>query len=107
MESQVASTKRGTGPPEVRRDELALAAYREIARGGYEGLRTREVAKAVGVNIATLHYSFPSKEDLIRAVIGQAMSRFQTTLAASGSAADRLRAHFQGLRRLSRHEPDL
>ena len=94
-------------PPEARREELALAAYREIARAGFEGLRTRDVANSVGVNIATLHYYFPSKEDLIRAVIGHAMSRFQTTLAASGVAADRLRAHFQGLRRLSREEPEL
>jgi AcrR family transcriptional regulator len=107
MESQVAKAKRGTGPPEARREELALAAYGEIARNGFEGLRTREVAKAVGVNIATLHYYFPSKEDLIRAVIGHAMSRFQTTLAATGSAANRLREHFHGLRRLSRHEPEL
>lgn len=99
--------KRETSPPEARREELARAAYREIAKSGFEGLRTREVANAVGVNIATLHYYFPSKEDLIRAVIGQAVARFQTTLAASGSAAERLRAHFQGLRRLLRQEPEL
>jgi AcrR family transcriptional regulator len=103
----VAKAKQETGPPEARREELARAAYREIARSGFEGLRTREVASAVGVNIATLHYYFPSKEDLIRAVIGQAVARFQTTLAATGSAADRLRAHFAGLRRLSRQEPEL
>ena len=30
-----------------------LAAYREIAERGFEGLRTREVAAEVGVNIAT------------------------------------------------------
>ena len=101
------NAKRDTGPPEARREELARAAYREIAKNGFEGLRTREVASAVGVNIATLHYYFPSKEDLIRAVIGQAVARFQSTLSASGSAAERLRAHFQGLRRLSRQEPEL
>lgn len=103
----MAKAKRETGPPEARREELATAAYGEIARNGFEGLRTREVANAVGVNIATLHYYFPSKEDLIRAVIGRAMSRFQTTLAAEGSAAERLRAHFQGLRHLARREPEL
>ena len=101
-----AASKR-TRPTDSRREELALAAYREIASGGFEGLRTRDVANAVGVNIATLHYYFPSKEDLIRSVIGQAMARFQTTLSASGSAVDRLRAHFAGLRRLSRQEPEL
>ena len=103
----VRTTTAARHPREPRRDELVLATYREIADNGFEGLRTREVAKAVGVNIATLHYYFPSKEDLIRAVIGHAMSRFQSTLAAGGGAAERLRAHFQGLRRLSRDEPQL
>ena len=93
--------------PEARRDELVLAAYREIAENGFEGLRTREVAGAVGVNVATLHYYFPSKEDLIKAVVGHAMSRFQSTLAAEGTAIDRLRGHFSGLRRLAREEPQL
>lgn len=99
-----------TTPPDAeagRRHELVRAAYREIAENGFEGLRTREIAKAVGVNIATLHYYFPSKEDLIRSVIGHAMSRFQSSLAAEGTAAQRLRAHLQGLRKLSRHEPQL
>src|SRR2546423_1774485 len=82
-------------------------AYDEIAKRGFEGLRTREVAGAVGVNIATLHYYFPSKEDLIRGVVGHAMSRFQSTLSAGGTPAERLRAHFRGLRRLSRDEPEL
>jgi AcrR family transcriptional regulator len=90
-----------------RRPELVRAAYELIATRGFEGLRTREVAGAAGVNIATLHYYFPSKEDLIKGVVGYAMSRFQTTLSSSGSAVQRLRAHIQGLRRLSRDEPEL
>ena len=90
-----------------RRTELVTAAYRVIAERGFEGLRTREVAGAAGVNIATLHYYFPSKEDLIKGVVGYAMSRFQTTLSSNGSAIQRLRAHIQGLRRLSREEPEL
>jgi AcrR family transcriptional regulator len=92
---------------EPRKEELVEAAYREIAANGFEGLRTREVAGAVGVNVATLHYYFPSKEDLIKAVVGHAMSRFQSTLAAEGTAIERLRGHFAGLRRLARDEPEL
>jgi TetR/AcrR family transcriptional repressor of nem operon len=93
--------------PEARRDELVSAAYREIADNGFEGLRTREVAGAVGVNVATLHYYFPTKEDLIKAVVGHAMTRFQSTLASEGSAMERLRGHFRGLRRLAHDEPEL
>ena len=93
--------------PAGRRTELVRAAYEVIAARGFEGLRTREVAGAAGVNIATLHYYFHSKEDLIKGVVGYAMSRFQTTLSSRGSAIQRLRAHIQGLRRLSRDEPEL
>src|SRR2546421_11887604 len=48
-----------------RRRSLVLAAYDLIAEEGFEGLRTRDVAMRAGVNIATLHYYFASKEDLI------------------------------------------
>ena len=98
---------RTTPAPEPRRDELVDAAYREIAEHGFEGLRTREVAGAVGVNVATLHYYFPTKEDLIRSVVGHVMSRFQTTFPQQGTAMERLRLHFRGLRRLAHDEPEV
>lgn len=99
--------RRAEPPAESRRDELVLAAYRELAQRGFEGLRTREIAAAVGVNIATLHYYFPHKQDLVRSVVGHAMTRFRSTLSPEGAPADRLHAHFEGLRRLSREEPEL
>ena len=92
---------------EPRKDALVAAAYKVLATRGFEGLRTREVAAMVGVNIATLHYYFPRKEDLIRGVVGYAMGRFRGTLGGAGSAEDQLRAHFRGLRRLARDEPGL
>jgi AcrR family transcriptional regulator len=92
---------------EPRKDALVAAAFKVLATRGFEGLRTREVAAAVGVNIATLHYYFPHKEDLIRGVVTHAMGRFRGTLGGAGSAEDQLRAHFRGLRRLSRDEPEL
>jgi AcrR family transcriptional regulator len=84
-----------------------LAAYREIAEHGFEGLRTREVAKEVGVNIATLHYYFPTKESLIRAVLDHAMSRFRTTLEPHGSATDQVRNYLRATRGLLIEEPEL
>ncbi|TMG42173.1 MAG: helix-turn-helix transcriptional regulator, partial [Chloroflexi bacterium] len=50
---------------EDRHEALVQAAFNQIAERGFEGLRTREVAAEVGVNIATLHYYFPTKEALI------------------------------------------
>ena len=93
--------------PEKRRQELVLAAYREIAAHGFEGLRTREVAGEVGVNIATLHYYFPTKESLIQAVLDHAMSRFRTTLAPHGSTSDQLRNYLRATRKLMLDEPEL
>ena len=92
---------------EKRRRELVLAAYRQIAEGGFEGLRTREVAAEVGVNIATLHYYFPTKESLIRAVLDHAMNRFRSTLAPHGSPSEQLRNYLRSVRTLLVEEPEL
>src|SRR3979411_3362779 len=89
-----------------RRDELVLAAFNLIAERGFEGLRTRDVADAVGVNIATLHYYFPTKESLIRGVVEHAMGRFRSTLAPHGSPAGQLRNHLRAVRKLLRDEPE-
>ncbi len=92
---------------EDRRQELVLAAFNQIATRGFEGLRTREVAAEVGLNIATLHYYFPTKEALIRGVVDEAMRRFRSTLEPHGSPADQLRNHFRAVRQLLRTDPKL
>jgi AcrR family transcriptional regulator len=90
-----------------RQEALVLAAYEILAERGFEGLRTRDVAAKVGINIATLHYYYPTKENLIRGVVGYAMGRFRTTLQPAGSPGEQLRAHFAGIRRLARTEPQV
>ena len=59
-----------TAHGEAQRRALVRAAYDLIAEDGLEGLRTRKVADRAKVNVATLHYYFKSKEDLIRGVVG-------------------------------------
>lgn len=98
---------KATPEAEPRREALVLAAYRRLAEAGFEGLRTRDVAAEVGVNIATLHYYFPSKEALIRGVVGHAMGRFRTAFAPGSKPGEQLAAQFQGIRRLARNEPEL
>src|SRR5438093_979968 len=68
-----------------RQEELVAAAYGLVATRGFEGLRTRDVAGAVGLNVATLHYYYPTKEALIRGVVGHAMGRFRSTWSPAGS----------------------
>ncbi len=92
---------------EDRQEALVRAAFNQIAERGFEGLRTREVAAGVGLNIATLHYYFPTKEALIRGVVAHAMDRFRSTLAPHGSPADQLRNHLRAVRKLLRDEPEV
>jgi AcrR family transcriptional regulator len=92
---------------EKRRQELVLAAFHQIAERGFEGLRTRDVAGEAGVNIATLHYYFPTKEALIRGVLEHAMGRFRSTLAPHGSPHDQLRNHLRAVRKLLQDEPQV
>jgi TetR/AcrR family transcriptional repressor of nem operon len=90
-----------------RRRALVVAAYRRIANDGFEGLRTRDVAADVGVNIATLHYYFPTKEALIRGVIGYAMQRFTATMPGDGSPVEQLRGHLHALATLLKTDQEL
>ena len=105
MKSAAVRSMRRHG--EDRRHALVAAAFGQIAERGFEGLRTREVAAEAGVNIATLHYYFPTKEALIRGVVQYAMSRFRSTLAPHGSPDDQLANHLKAVRALLRKEPEV
>lgn len=59
-----------------RRTAIAHAARDLIVEKGVEGLRTRDIADRVGINIATLHYHVPSKEALIGLVAASLRSEF-------------------------------
>jgi AcrR family transcriptional regulator len=105
--SPVARRRYVSVPRGQKRDALVLAAYNQLAEKGFEGLHTREVAARLHVNVATLHYYFPTKEALIRGVVEHAMQRFRSTLEPHGSPADQLRNHLRAVRKLLRSEPAL
>jgi AcrR family transcriptional regulator len=88
---------------------LLQTAFDVIAEVGFEGLRTRAVAARAGVNIATLHYYFPSKQDLVEGLAQFIGARFVAIHgprpAPSGNAAlDRLRQEFSDGRHYFKHE---
>jgi AcrR family transcriptional regulator len=62
--SEIAQTKSRESTSD-RRAAIAAAARALIVEKGFEGLRTRDIADRVGINIATLHYHVPTKEALI------------------------------------------
>ncbi|HEX2618969.1 MAG TPA: TetR/AcrR family transcriptional regulator [Phototrophicaceae bacterium] len=72
------STRPAVPVRDQRRHDLTTAAYALIAERGFEGLRVRDVAAQAGVNIATLHYYFPTKENLIGGVVDHLIHQFLT-----------------------------
>src|SRR5215469_10150050 len=95
-----------------RRLALLQAAYDIVATAGFEGLRTRGVAERVGVNIATLHYYFPSKQQLIEGLSMLIGAKFVTLHAPAPEpsgflALDHLRQEFADGRFYLTHHPDL
>lgn len=95
-----------------RRLLLLQTAFDVIAEVGFEGLRTRAVATRAGVNIATLHYYFPSKQDLVEGLAQLIGAKFVTIHgrkpAPSGfPALDRLRQEFSDGRHYFKHESNM
>jgi AcrR family transcriptional regulator len=80
-----------------RRKAIAAAARALIVEKGFEGLRTRDIAQRVGINIATLHYHVPTKAALIEMVAETMKDDFRAQSLA------RPRSHLSPIERLS-HE---
>jgi AcrR family transcriptional regulator len=75
--AEMVPTSKHTPHGDKKQEELVRAAFDLIAERGFEGLRTRDVASRASVTIATLHYYFPTKEDLIRGVMVMAVEQFR------------------------------
>ena len=92
--STAATTHPTRAPTDDRRAAIAAAARALIVEKGVEGLRTRDIADRVGINVATLHYHVPSKEALIELVAESLRDAFmQQTI-------DRPRAHLSAAERM-------
>lgn len=95
-----------------RRIALLQAAFDAIAEHGFEGLRTRLVADRAGVNIATLHYYFPSKQNLIEGLAEFIGARFvlmhgPVPKSSGLPSLDRLRQEFADGRFYRESHPEL
>lgn len=62
-------------PVAERRRALVDAAVRVIARDGVAGATTRAVVAEAGMKLASLHYAFDSREELLEAVIADVTDR--------------------------------
>jgi AcrR family transcriptional regulator len=93
----VTSTAPKRETTDDRRRAIAAAARGLIAEKGFEGLRTRDIAARVGINVATLHYHVPTKEALISLVADAMREDFRA------QSLVRPRAHLSPAERLE-HE---
>jgi AcrR family transcriptional regulator len=105
-----------TSPPkrestEERRVAIAKAARALIAEKGMEGLRTRDIAERVGINIATLHYHVPNKEALVALVADSMKHQFRAQSIARPRehlpAVDQLDHEFYDFYEMLTGEPDI
>jgi TetR/AcrR family transcriptional regulator, regulator of cefoperazone and chloramphenicol sensitivity len=92
-----------------RRERLVAAGYRAMVRSGLAGARTRDIAAEAGITVATLHYYFPTKNDLVRAVLEHTIrERMLAPLRLDADWADgpaALRTMIVGLSRQAEAEP--
>ena len=67
--------------------KLVGAAAQLIMRGGYNGFSYADLAKRLGIRNASIHHHFPSKVDLVVAVVeqGRAIIRAQIAALEEGS----------------------
>jgi AcrR family transcriptional regulator len=81
---------------DARPGEIIAAALASFADRGYAATKLEDVAAAAGISKGTIYLYFPTKEDLFRAVVRQAvlpnLEAAETQFAShSGSCADLLR----------------
>ena len=50
------------------KDKILRAAASMFAEKGYDRVTTREIAKAIGINSASIYYYFPSKEEILHSL---------------------------------------
>ena len=64
-----------------RREQIVNAALKVMIADGVYHATTRKIAEAAGVNVATLHYHFHDKEEIIFSAMEVLASGYRSTLA--------------------------
>lgn len=72
----------------VRRQQFVAAARAAVARHGVAGASVRVVAAEAGVPLATLQYVFPSKIELLRAVIEDVVDEIARVLEEAAATEE-------------------
>ncbi len=84
----VTEPHRTRRPAADRIDEILNVATHLFAEHGYDGVGTREIATAAGLNISTVHHHVGSKADLYERVLAVAHEREAAALAPLAARLD-------------------
>ena len=87
------------GAPESQRSRILAAALTLVSELGAAGTSMRRLASACGLNVATIYHYFPSKADLVRALVeeqryGERMANDDPPLATDLPPHERFTAFF-------------
>jgi TetR/AcrR family transcriptional regulator, regulator of biofilm formation and stress response len=74
-------------PVEERRAALVDAALRVMARGGLGAGTTRAIVGEAGMSLASFHYAFSSRDDLLTELVRRVVGR-EFSAATAGMTAD-------------------
>jgi TetR/AcrR family transcriptional regulator len=81
-----------------RRQQILRVAVETFSREGYHGASMEEIARAVGVRKAALYYYFPSKQELLFAILdeftGGMIEGLEKIYSSPSRPADKLRQAF-------------
>lgn len=80
------STKRDAAPAALRRPAykaILEAGLETFAATGFHGASVRDIARAAGTSLSNLYNYFPSKEDLLVAVLKDANSALRSQIEAA------------------------
>ena len=79
------------------RDRILAIADRHLMRRGYHAFSFADIAQELGIKPAAVHYHFPTKPELVIAVIQAYARRFEAWSASVADAppADRLCGYFE------------
>lgn len=68
--------------PPTTADDILRCARTLIIRGGYNSFSYADISSVVGIRNASIHHHFPSKADLVRALVAQYREEAEAGIAA-------------------------
>jgi AcrR family transcriptional regulator len=97
MTSKLASRSISRPNSDGRREQILGAALKVMIDEGVFHATTRKIAEAAGVNVATLHYHFENKEEILFCVLAGLASGYRETLAKRFAEPQNLRERIKDL----------